>query len=109
MPHNKTSKMRSIGEILKEERQRLGMNQAEFAAVGGLNPRTLIRYEQNDASPDAAYLRSLAKIGVDVQYVLTDVRAISVIADDEQKLLSMYRSLEFTSRIDPDSEVALIS
>lgn len=71
------------------------MTQADFAAIGGLNLRTQIRYEQNDGTPDGAYLRALAKVGVDVQYVLTGVRTISVVTDDEQELLSLYRSLDY--------------
>ena len=54
--------MRSIGEILKEERQRLGMNQEDFAAVGGLKRRAQTLYEQDERAPDALYLRALAGI-----------------------------------------------
>jgi transcriptional regulator with XRE-family HTH domain len=90
--------MRSVGEILKEERHRLRMNQNDFAAVGGLNQRTLLRYEQNTASPDCEFLRKLAQFGVDVHYIITGVREISDIAPEEQKLLAMYRSLDPTSK-----------
>ena len=85
--------MRSIGEILKEERARLGMNQDEFSALGGLKRRALTLYEQNVRSPDAAYLRALAIIGVDVQYILTGEQAASALAQHEKDMLIKYRAL----------------
>lgn len=86
--------MRSIGEILKEERQRLGMNQEDFAAVGGLKRRAQTLYEQNERAPDALYLRALAGIGVDVHYVLTGERLQSAVTSDERELLDGYRSMD---------------
>ncbi|KAB8057199.1 helix-turn-helix domain-containing protein [Janthinobacterium sp. FT14W] len=86
--------MRSIGEILKEERQRLGMNQEDFAAVGGLKRRAQTLYEQDERAPDALYLRALAGIGVDVHYILTGERLQSAITSDERELLDGYRSMD---------------
>ncbi|WP_102292447.1 helix-turn-helix domain-containing protein [Janthinobacterium sp. AD80] len=86
--------MRSIGEILKEERQRLGMNQEDFAAVGGLKRRAQTLYEQDERAPDALYLRALAGIGVDVHYILTGERLQSAVTSDERELLDGYRSMD---------------
>ena len=86
--------MRSIGEILKEERQRLGMNQEDFAAVAGLKRRAQTLYEQNERAPDALYLRALAGIGVDVHYILTGERLQSAVTSDEKELLDGYRSMD---------------
>ncbi|KAB8046229.1 helix-turn-helix domain-containing protein [Janthinobacterium rivuli] len=86
--------MRSIGEILKEERQRLGMNQEDFAAVGGLKRRAQTLYEQGERAPDALYLRALAGIGVDVHYILTGERLQSAVTSDERELLDGYRSMD---------------
>lgn len=86
--------MRSIGEILKEERLRLAMNQDDFAAVGGLKRRAQTLYEQNERSPDAMYLRALAAIGVDVQYILTGEQAASALTQFEKDLLAGYRNLD---------------
>jgi transcriptional regulator with XRE-family HTH domain len=91
--------MRSIGEILKEERARLGMNQDEFSAVGGLKRRALTLYEQNVRSPDAAYLRALAAIGVDVQYILTGEQAASALTQPEKDLLIKCRNLSHRDQI----------
>lgn len=86
--------MRSIGEIIKEERQRLGMNQEDFAAVAGLKRRAQTLYEQNERAPDALYLRALAGIGVDVHYVITGERLQSAVTSDEKELLDGYRSMD---------------
>ena len=86
--------MRTIGEILKEERQRLGMNQEDFAAVGGLKRRAQTLYEQDERAPDALYLRALAGIGVDVHYILTGERLQSAVSSDERELLDGYRSMD---------------
>lgn len=86
--------MRSIGEILKEERLRLEMNQDDFAAVGGLKRRAQTLYEQDERSPDALYLRALAAIGVDVQYILTGEQTSSALTQDEKELLFGYRGLD---------------
>lgn len=63
--------MNSIGERLRSERSRLGMNQDELAKVGGVQRSAQSNYERGDRSPDAAYLALVAAAGVDVLYVVT--------------------------------------
>ncbi|MFG0460786.1 helix-turn-helix domain-containing protein [Pseudomonas sp. yb_1] len=63
-----------IGERLKEERERLGLNQTEFAALAGASKNSQYNYEKGERSPDANYLAAAAKQGVDVLYVVTGVR-----------------------------------
>ncbi|HBO9342665.1 helix-turn-helix domain-containing protein [Pseudomonas aeruginosa] len=65
----------TIGERLREERERKGMNQSSFAEVGGVQKRAQINYEKDERHPDAAYLAAIAAAGVDVLYVLTGQRA----------------------------------
>jgi transcriptional regulator with XRE-family HTH domain len=86
--------MYTIGETLKSERLRLGMNQDDFAAAGGVKKRTQIAYEQDERSPDALYLRALTVVGVDVQYILTGEQSASALTPDEKELLSGYRDLD---------------
>ncbi|MNJ44626.1 transcriptional repressor DicA [compost metagenome] len=64
----------NIGERLKEERARLGFNQAEFAAFAGVAKTSQFNYEKGDRSPDAEYLAAIAEKGVDVLYVVTGER-----------------------------------
>ncbi len=63
-----------IGVRLKEERERLGFVQTQFAAIGNASKRAQINYEQGISSPDANYLCCLGKVGVDVQFIVTGER-----------------------------------
>lgn len=65
----------STGQRLREERERLGLNQVDFGAVGGVKKVAQINYEKGERQPDAAYLSAVAAAGVDVLYVLTGVRS----------------------------------
>jgi transcriptional regulator with XRE-family HTH domain len=91
----------NIGERLKEERVRLGFNQAEFAAFAGVAKTSQFNYEKGDRSPDAAYLAAVAERGVDVLYVVSGVRKSTPtdsIADDELRLLEFYRLMADSDR-----------
>lgn len=67
--------MRSdIGSRLREERERLGLNQAELGTSGGVQKLAQLKYEKGDRAPDADYLEAVAAKGVDVLYVLTGKR-----------------------------------
>lgn len=85
--------MSTKGERLKFERERLGLTQATIAEIGGIQKRAQINYENNSRNPDAAYLECVAKIGVDVLYVITGVRTgePEPLARDEAALLDNYR------------------
>ena len=90
--------MSTIGEALKAERLRLGMNQEEFGAAGGVKKRTQISYEQDERSPDAVYLRAISAIGVDVQFILTGDQATASLTQDEKELLTGYRGLDIRGK-----------
>lgn len=64
----------SIGDRLKEVRERQGASQAEFGALGGVQKQAQLKYEKGVRCPDAAYLAALVNAGVDVYYVLTGER-----------------------------------
>ncbi|RBP73462.1 helix-turn-helix protein [Shewanella putrefaciens] len=63
--------MTDFGTRLRDERIKLGLSQTEFGGHGGVRKNTQSKYETNERAPDAHYLAKVAKIGVDVQYVLT--------------------------------------
>ncbi|PRG70965.1 helix-turn-helix domain-containing protein [Burkholderia cenocepacia] len=89
----------SIGNRLKEERMRIGLSQAEFAALGGLGKQAQLNYESDARSPDANYLAALSKVGVDVLYVITGHRAHGApMPDDEAELLDGFRQLNDVGR-----------
>jgi transcriptional regulator with XRE-family HTH domain len=86
--------MEKIGMRLKEERVRLGMNGADFGAIGGVRGLAQYRYEKGDRKPDSVYLAQISEKGVDVQYVVTGKRSESVLSDEESILLAHFRALD---------------
>lgn len=81
-----------IGSRLKEERERLDMSQTQFAGLGEASKRAQITYEKGESTPDAAYLAAVAKVGADVQYIVTGVRSAQALSGDEQDLVAMFRA-----------------
>jgi transcriptional regulator with XRE-family HTH domain len=67
--------LNSIGQRLRQERERLGKTQPQFAALAGCTKRSQLRYEADEVAPDATYLAALANAGVDVQFVLLGIEA----------------------------------
>ncbi|WP_019411222.1 helix-turn-helix domain-containing protein [Pseudomonas psychrophila] len=85
-----------IGDRLKEERERLGLNQTELAAVAGASKNSQYNYEKGERAPDAAYLAAVAEKGVDILYVVTGVATPQVVEGftvAEDKLVNQYRAL----------------
>lgn len=88
--------MLNFGERLKQERVRLGYNQANFAAIAGVAKTSQFNYEKGERSPDATYLAAVAEKGVDVLYVVSGRRTPAVadsISEAEADLLTHFRQL----------------
>ncbi|MCP8687731.1 helix-turn-helix domain-containing protein [Marinobacterium sedimentorum] len=86
--------MGSIGDRLKEERDRLGKNQEEFGTLGGVARNAQGRYEKDQRSPDALYLELISAAGADVQYIITGTRSgasAKAMSTEEVSLLEYYR------------------
>lgn len=83
-----------IGARLRAERERLGYNQIEFAAIGGASNRTQVDWERGKQVPNAEFLALVAIAGVDVQYILTGKRSSNSMTVDEEELLEGYRGLD---------------
>jgi len=90
--------MNTIGERLKSERTRLGFNQTEFAAIGGVQRRAQLFYEQDERRPDAGYLQAVARLGVDVQFVVTGIRSGQALSMDEEQLVARFRNLDLMGK-----------
>ncbi|WP_369951965.1 XRE family transcriptional regulator [Ralstonia syzygii] len=88
----------SIGERLREERERLGFTQPAFAALAETTKKSQIDYEKDLTQPKAGYLAAIAKVGGDVQYIVTGVRSLAALAPDETVLLEGYRGLDQATR-----------
>jgi len=82
----------SVGERLRAERLRLGLNQAEMAALGGVSPNSQINYEGNKRSPDTDYLVQLASSRVDVGFIVTGEPSGAKLGAEEQRLIALFRS-----------------
>ncbi|MDT8883201.1 helix-turn-helix transcriptional regulator [Klebsiella aerogenes] len=81
-----------IGTRLREERERLGLSQVAMGEIGGVKKLAQLRYEQGKNCPDAEYLATLSKFGLDVQYVVLGVRSAETLSSDEQELIGFYRT-----------------
>lgn len=73
--------MSTIGERLRKERDRLGCNQTDFAAYGGVQKRAQVNYEANQRHPDASYLAGIAAAGADIAYIVTAKHSDAHIAE----------------------------
>lgn len=90
--------MKTQGERLREERERLGFNQTDFAAIGGLKKLAQLSYEQDKRSPDGGYFAAIAAAGADVQYIITGERSDKVLPQREAALLDNYRQSDERGR-----------
>jgi transcriptional regulator with XRE-family HTH domain len=85
-----------LGDRLREERDRLGLNQTDFGLLLGVSRGTQKAYELGSGAPDIRYIAALEERGVDSIYVLSGQRATH--SDDglsfvEERLIEKYRSL----------------
>ncbi|BAP41312.1 putative uncharacterized protein [Pseudomonas sp. StFLB209] len=83
----------SVGERLREERERLGLSQEDLASTGGVGRNTQGGYERGVRNPDTAYLVAVATLGVDVAFVLTGFRPVSGLLPEEAKVIDQYRRI----------------
>lgn len=86
------AEMCKIGQRLAEERKRLGYNQTEFGALGGVALRTIADWEKNKTSPNGAFLAEIAKAGADITYIITGQRTEKVLEPRENALIDNYRN-----------------
>lgn len=99
----------NISDRLREERERLGLNQVEFGSIGGVKKLAQINYEKGERHPDSAYLAAIAAAGADVLYILTGQRSggaaapapARALARDEEILLDNFRNCP------PDARAAI--
>lgn len=91
----------SIGKRLKEERERLGFNQTDFAEAGGVGRKSQFNYEEDERRADTAYLAAIAGIGADVRFIVTGERdgpkPLSL-SPEEHVLLDGFRALDKKNR-----------
>lgn len=67
---------------MRSERLRLGLNQTELAAVGGVTLGTQSRYE-GGALPATEYLLRIGEVGANWQWIVTGQRIAGAALDDD--------------------------
>lgn len=86
--------MSKFCDRLKNERKRLGLNQDEFAALGGVKKGAQFNYENGSRIPDIEYVIAIGAAGVDMHYLLHAVPSSDSLSDDEAEMVSGYRKLD---------------
>lgn len=95
--------MNDLNQRLREERNRLGLTQEDFARSCGVGRRAQAAYEAGERVPDATYLMAAAKIGVDTRYLLSGFRRDAAEITD-YAIEAIFRSLCSELRV-PDQAV----
>ena len=129
-PVNTGSVKKSSPGRLKEERTRLGLSQSALADTLGVTKWTVINYERagDRGTPiPADLLSTCARLGMDVQYILTGVpstnlnrvaeeagayrverKGSAALSKEEQRLLEKYRRLKPQQRSHAQAIVATL-
>ncbi|MBV4452104.1 MULTISPECIES: helix-turn-helix domain-containing protein [Pseudomonas] len=85
-----------VGDRLREERERLGLNQTDFGMLLGVSRGTQKNYELGANSLDLRYVSALTEHKVDAAYVLSGHRSPSPgqgLAPEEAELVEQFRRL----------------
>jgi transcriptional regulator with XRE-family HTH domain len=85
--------LEEAGARLRQERARLGLNQAEFAALGGVKRNSQVAYEAGRIAVPADYLLRLSGQGVDIGFVLTGRREDGSLGLWETRLIENFRRM----------------
>lgn len=92
--------MSSLGERLRQERERLGITREKFGEISGVTGTTQTNYERDSKKPDTDYLLAIEKAGADIFYILRgEPSPKGSLAEDEQELLSSYRGLDIRGKV----------
>lgn len=82
------------GTRIRSERKRLGLNQTDFAQLGGVGLQSQSRYENGSHLPNLEYLAGVAEGGADVLYIVTGIRAgTEGLGQGATRLLAVYLAL----------------
>lgn len=75
-----------LGDRLRQERRRLGLSQAEFAALAGVQRLAQGQYESEAREPKLSYLAALAAVGVDVGFVLFGRHSVGLPLPEQRRI-----------------------
>lgn len=96
---------RAIGSRIKEERQRLGLNQTNLGALVGVKKDTVLIWEKGDTFPNILQAKKLAEYGLDLDYVLQGGKpeitaSLSInkrLKEERSKLMSQQQAADIVS------------
>lgn len=103
---------RSIGGRLRSERELLGYSQEEFAGQGMVGRMSQVGYESGARPPTAEYLAKVARLGADVQYIVTGVRSKNLHEIDTAQNSLLYVADDgekFTFKASKDLDLLLLT
>ena len=89
----KSGNIVEFGARLREERERLGLNQTEMGEAGGVNRSSQSLYERGVSPCSIDYLFMVDRAGADLQYLFTGVRGGVDLSERESHLLAAFRLL----------------
>lgn len=81
-----------MGARLRVERERKGLSQEGFGAIGGVGKKAQFNYEKGERFPDAQYFSNLLAAGIDIEFILIGKPSIAALTPDEIRLLTLFRS-----------------
>lgn len=84
--------MLDFSERLKLEREKTGYSAEEFGILGGVGKASQYNYEKGSRKPDIEYLANIAKVGCDIQYIVTGIVSDKNLEREEIELLTLFRS-----------------
>lgn len=85
--------LKEIGSRLRDERERLGMNQSELGAVADIARNTQAEYENGKRACNLNYLLAIRELGIDPAYLIDGRRDITAISRDTAAFLDCVSSL----------------
>lgn len=94
-----------FGSRLREERERRGLNQSQFAAVAGIRRMAQGQYEHESHSPTVRYLAAVASTGIDLHYVLFGSRAIASSQEKRDAERQVFELIEQYAQQQPDGRL----
>jgi phage repressor protein C with HTH and peptisase S24 domain len=84
--------MSTLGNRLRSEREKLKLNQSEFAKLAGVTKQSQINYESDRRHPDSKYLAAIAKAGIDITFLIsgdrTNFPSLADVASSAEELLN---------------------
>lgn len=104
----------TLGDRLREERERLKLSQPNFASIAATTKQTLFSWESGKTAPDGFLLAAFAAAGVDVLYVITGQRSqgaaeVELLPPDERVLVDAYRRCNAEAKRNLIQTAALLS